>query len=67
MRFLDGTAFLNHHFVKLGWLSSWQNIIPKEEWATFFPALEKNLNAFALKQNGLTLTVPMAFIEGEKI
>lgn len=67
MRFLDGSAFLNHHFVKLGWLSSWQNIIPKEEWATFFPALEKNLNTVALKQKGLTLTVPMAFMEGEKI
>ncbi|RYZ36397.1 MAG: SAM-dependent methyltransferase [Sphingobacteriales bacterium] len=25
MRFLDGTAFLNHHFVKLGWLGSWMS------------------------------------------
>ncbi|MEO8149424.1 MAG: class I SAM-dependent methyltransferase [Bacteroidia bacterium] len=67
MRFLNGTAFLNHHFIKVGWLSSWQNIIPQNEHPTLFEHLEKNLNAHARKTGGLTLSVPMAFIEGEKI
>lgn len=66
MRFLNGSAFLNHHFIKLGWLSSWQNIIPQEDWQKVFKQLEENLNAFAIKSDGLVLTVPMAFIEGEK-
>lgn len=66
MRFLNGSAFLNHHFIKLGWLSSWQNIIPQEDWQTVFKQLEENLNTFADKSDGLTLTVPMAFIEGQK-
>jgi len=67
MRFLDGTSFLNHHFIKVGWLSSWQNIINENEWAILFKQLEKNLNTFADKSGGLTLTVPMAFIEGQKM
>ncbi len=67
MKFLDGSAFLNHHFVKLGWLSSWQNIIPQTDRAEIFTQLEANLNEFAETNGGLNLTVPMAFIEGRKI
>ncbi len=67
MKFVDGTAFLNHHFVKLGWVTTWIGLFPKEELQEIFSALEKNLNDYSEKNNGLTLTVPMAFIEGEKI
>jgi len=66
MKFLDGSAFLNHHFVKLGWLSSWLDLIPREAWSPVFTALEQNLNAFSSKHGGLTLEVPMLFMEGEK-
>ena len=66
MRFLNGTAFLNHHFVKLGWLSSWQQLIPKEQWSLVFPALEQNLNVQAAQHGELKLTVPMAYVEGIK-
>jgi ubiquinone/menaquinone biosynthesis C-methylase UbiE len=67
MKFADGSAFLNHYFVKLGWLTAWLNIFPKEELEEIFSALEADLNSFAEKNGGLTLTVPMAFIEGVKI
>lgn len=67
MNFLDGTAFLNHHFIKLGWLSTWLTIFPEDQLHEIFSALEKNLNAYAEKSGGLRLTVPMAFMEGEKI
>jgi arsenite methyltransferase len=66
MRFLNGSAFLHHHFIRLGWLSSWQSIIPKNEWREVFGNLEKDLNDFAGKNGGLTLSVPMAYMEGEK-
>lgn len=66
MNFVNGSAFLNHHFVKLGWLSSWMALFPKEDLQTLFTALEQNLNQYAATHNGLTMHVPMAFIEGEK-
>lgn len=66
MRFLNGSAFLNHHFIKVGWLSSWQSIIKEDEWTTVFKKLEENLNKFSEEKGGLTLTVPMLFIEGQK-
>lgn len=67
MKFTDGTAFLNHHFVKLGWASTWLSIVPKPEHEKVFSLLEENLNQLAVENNGLTFTVPMAFVEGEKV
>jgi ubiquinone/menaquinone biosynthesis C-methylase UbiE len=66
MKFLDGTAFLNHHFVKLGWLESWMKLFPEDELQEIFSALEENLNLHAKEHNGLALSVPMIFVEGEK-
>jgi arsenite methyltransferase len=63
MKFVDGTAFLNHYFIKLGWLSSWLELAA-EDAKQIFATLEDNLNRYAGQQNGLSLTVPMAFIEG---
>lgn len=67
MKFVDGTAFLNHHFVKLGWLTAWRDLIPQDNLQEVFSTLEASLNSYARNADGLTLTVPMAFIEGEKI
>jgi len=66
MKFLNGSAFLNHHFVKLGWLTTWMNILPKDDLNEIFFSLEQSLNSYSEENNGLILTVPMAFIEGEK-
>lgn len=67
MKFVDGSAFLNHHFVKVGWLTTWLKLFPKEELIDIFSALEQNLNEYSTLNGGLILTVPMLFIEGEKI
>jgi SAM-dependent methyltransferase len=66
MKFVDGSAFLNHHFVKLGWLSTWMGLLPKEEWQVIFSALESGLNQHSKIQGGLCLAVPMLYIEGKK-
>lgn len=66
MRFLDGSAMLNHSFIKLGWLAGWKEIVDESEYQSVFAALEKNLNDHAQKHGGLLLTVPMLYIEGTK-
>jgi arsenite methyltransferase len=64
MKFVDGTALLNHHFVKLGWLASWKELIPAGDHEMFFTHLEANLNKYAVAHQSLTLTVPMLYMEG---
>lgn len=66
MKFLNGSAFLRHHFVKLGFLDAWKGIIPPSDWPAVFAALETNLNQLAHSHGSLRLTVPMAYIEGRK-
>jgi len=67
MKFTDGSAFLNHHFVKLGWLASWKNLVPAKDHEKTFSLLEQYLNTHSRASGGLTLTVPMVFFEAQKI
>lgn len=66
MQFADGTAFLNHYFVKLGWLASWRDLVAENDRPAVFALLEKQLNTYAAAFGSLKLAVPMAFMEGEK-
>ena len=66
MQFVDGSAFLNHYFIKLGWLNEWRQLFAENERVEIFTLLEQNLNAFAQSSGNLHLTVPMAFIEAAK-
>jgi ubiquinone/menaquinone biosynthesis C-methylase UbiE len=67
MRFLNGGAFLNHALIRHGFLHAWKAIFPQEELNRVFTRLEKNLDAEAGKKKELKITIPMAYIEGEKI
>ena len=62
MRFADGTALLNHHFIKLGFLDGWKKVVPGRE-PIVFARLRDALNDLAARQGELRLTIPMAYIE----
>jgi len=66
MRFVNGTAFLSHHFVKLGWLGSWMSLFPRQDLPAIFAALEHDLNEYAADKGELLLTVPVLYMEGQK-
>jgi arsenite methyltransferase len=66
MNFTDGSAFLNHYFIKLGWLQSWKDLMSPEDHERVFVNLETRLNKCAYENDGLRLTVPILFIEGIK-
>jgi arsenite methyltransferase len=67
MRFTDGTALLNHYFIKLGFLDGWKGVINPKDQERIFTRLENNLNQYSRSGGGLDLTVPMAYIEGKRI
>ena len=66
MRFVDGTALLNHLLIIVGFLPAWRSIIPQEKEKSFFESLEKNLNEQAKWDGELKMTVPMLYVEAEK-
>jgi len=66
MRFLNGTAFLNHYFIKYAFMDGWKSIFPTDLLNPVFTQLEKNLNTLAKKKNEFRVTIPIAYSEGEK-
>lgn len=62
VRFANGTALLNHHFIKLGFLDAWKKVVSGREPETF-RRLQHRLNEVARRTGGLSLTIPMVYIE----
>jgi ubiquinone/menaquinone biosynthesis C-methylase UbiE len=64
MRFADGGALLRHYFIKLGFLDGWKSVVADGDRVRVFDRLESNLNRLAAERGGLTLSIPLAYIEG---
>jgi arsenite methyltransferase len=62
MRFADGTALLNHYFIKLGFLDAWKKVVPGNE-REVFARLRDALDEQAANDGELRLTIPVAYIE----
>jgi arsenite methyltransferase len=66
MRFLDGSAMLNHYFIRLAFLDGWKNILQPNDVDKVFTVLEDRLNRLAEKNGQLCLTIPFACIDCRK-
>jgi hypothetical protein len=58
MRFANGTALLNHYFIKLGFLGAWKKVVPGKE-RDVFARVRDTLDS----RGELRLTIPMAYVE----
>jgi hypothetical protein len=66
MRFIDGSAFLNHSFIRHGFLGAWKALFPADALEQVFTQLESNLNQLAETEKEFTVTIPTAYIEAKK-
>lgn len=66
MRFASGSALLNHHFIKLGFLDGWKSVAGPDAHS-ILPRLQDALDARAREQGGLALTIPMAYVEAKAV
>lgn len=66
MRFIDGSAFLNHYLIRSGFFFAWKDIVPHEDLVRVFTHLEESLNRLAERQGELKIHIPIAYIEGKK-
>ena len=58
MRFANGTAFFNHHFIKLGFLEGWKEVsADRDVWTRLLEKLDGEVR----------LTIPMAYIEAKAV
>jgi arsenite methyltransferase len=66
MRYLDGSALLNHNLTKRGFLDGWRGVINPADEAEVFGRIEAKLNEMAAQQGELRMTIPMLYLEGQK-
>jgi arsenite methyltransferase len=64
-RFADGSALLNHFFMKLAFLPPWKNVVPEEKQEEVFTLLENRLNQSA-GSKGICMQVPFVTVDCRK-
>jgi SAM-dependent methyltransferase len=66
LRYVDGTAFLNHSLIRLAFLPSWKALAPETRQGRVFEQLEGKLNAVAKARGSLKMTVPFVCLDCHK-
>lgn len=66
-KFANGTAMLNHYFIRFAFMDSWIKLLPKEKLEEIFESVEKRLNAISQKVGGIKLSIPFVLINAIKI
>lgn len=67
LRYLDGSALFHHILTQVGFLDGWRQVVDPEDEEQVFTLLEDKLNQIAKVRGELCLTVPMLYLEAEKI
>jgi hypothetical protein len=65
-KFSNGTAMLNHYFIRLAFMNSWIKILPKNELEQIFYTVETHLNEQAKMLGVIKLTIPFVLINAIK-
>lgn len=65
-KFSNGTAMLNHYFIRLAFMDSWLKILPENKLEQIFDTIEMQLNEQAKMLGGIKLTIPFVLINSIK-
>ncbi|MEO6131852.1 MAG: methyltransferase domain-containing protein [Saprospiraceae bacterium] len=64
--FADGSAMLNHYFIRMAFMDSWVKILPVEMVDALFGNIEERLNNIAGKAGVLKLSIPFVVTNAYK-
>ncbi|MBK7994530.1 MAG: methyltransferase domain-containing protein [Blastocatellia bacterium] len=67
IRYSNANALFNHSLVKVGFLGGWKSIVKVEDREEIFSQLEKELDKIVIKFNELKMSVPMLYLEAQKL
>ena len=65
-KFSNGSAMLNHYFIRLAFMDSWIKILPENKLEQIFDTIEMRLNDQAKILGGIKLTIPFVLINATK-
>jgi ubiquinone/menaquinone biosynthesis C-methylase UbiE len=65
-KFSDGSALLNHYFIRLAFMDSWIKILPGNKLEQIFDTIELRLNEQARNLSCIKLSIPFVLINAIK-
>jgi hypothetical protein len=65
-KFSNGTAMLNHYFIKFAFMKSWKEILLQNKVEEIFKTIEIKLNNYAELFCGIKLSIPFVLINSIK-
>ncbi|MCK9616341.1 MAG: class I SAM-dependent methyltransferase [Lentimicrobiaceae bacterium] len=65
-RFANGTALLNHYFIRLAFMDSWIKLLPSDKVEQIFDTIELRLNEQSKILDGIKLSIPYVLINAIK-
>jgi ubiquinone/menaquinone biosynthesis C-methylase UbiE len=65
-RFTNGTAMLNHYFIRLAFMDSWMKLLPNDKVEQVFDMIEFRLNEQSQKLGCIKLSIPYIMINSIK-
>lgn len=65
-KFTDGSAMLNHYFIRLAFMDPWIKILPDNKAEQVFDAVEIRLNEQSRKSGCIKLSIPFVLINAIK-
>ena len=65
-KFANGTAMLNHYFIRLAFMDSWIKLLPPDKVEQIFDTIELRLNEQSRILGGVKLSIPYVLINAIK-
>lgn len=65
-KFANGTAMLNHYFIRLAFMDSWIRLLPMDKVEQIFDTIELRLNEQSRLLGGIKLSIPYVMINAKK-
>ena len=65
-KFANGTAMLNHYFIRLAFMDSWIKLLPHDKVEQIFDTIELRLNEQSQIYGGIKLSIPFVMINAIK-
>lgn len=66
-RFSDGSAMLNHFFIRLAFGESWKKLVPSDIRESVFRQVENEINDSAMRTGAFSMQVPFVTVDCERV
>lgn len=66
IRFKDGSTFLEHSLIKIGFLPSWEKLVESKDRKRTFDEIRNRLDAISKKKGYLEMTIPFIVVNARK-